>query len=51
MNHKAACATASHFALWQRIAESNECAVILEHDAVMIKPIDFDIPDNKIWYA
>lgn len=48
MNHKAACATASHFALWQRIAELNECAVILEHDAVMIKPIDFDIPDNKI---
>lgn len=49
MDPRAACATASHFAVWKRIAHGeNECAVILEHDAVMIRPVDVNIPDYKI---
>lgn len=48
MDDKAACATAGHFMIWKKIAESGECAVILEHDAIMLQPVDFDIPDGYI---
>ncbi len=48
MDDKAACATAGHFMIWKKIAENDECAVILEHDAIMLQPVDFDIPDGYI---
>jgi hypothetical protein len=48
MNDPAACATAGHMAIWKRIWDNNECAVILEHDALMLHSIDIDIPDNVI---
>lgn len=44
----AACATVSHALLWKKIVDNRETAIILEHDAVMLHPIDIDIPDNKI---
>lgn len=48
MNDPAACATAGHIAIWKKILDNNECAVILEHDSLMLHPIELDIPDNVI---
>lgn len=46
---KAMCATAGHFGIWKSIAEgTDDAAVILEHDAVMLHPVTIDIPDNTI---
>lgn len=46
---KAECCTAGHAAIWKKIAEgSDKVAIILEHDAVMINPIDIEIPDGFI---
>jgi len=44
----AAGCTASHAHLWKKIADNKECAVILEHDAMMLHPVTIDIPDDKI---
>ena len=45
--NKAACATVGHAQIWKKIADNNECAVILEHDALMLQPVnELDIPDN-----
>lgn len=44
----AQCCTAGHAAIWKKIAEGNEAAIILEHDAIMLQPIDIDIPDDMI---
>lgn len=48
MNINAACATAGHIKIWQRIANNKECAIILEHDAIMLHKLDLDIPDNLV---
>ena len=48
MNDKAACATASHFNIWKKILDNKECAIILEHDALMLQKVNIGIPDNKI---
>jgi GR25 family glycosyltransferase involved in LPS biosynthesis len=48
MDDRAACATAGHFMIWDKIAKSGECAVVLEHDAIMLHPMNFDIPDGYI---
>lgn len=40
--------TAGHIAIWKRISENNECAAILEHDAIMLHAPTVDIPDNQI---
>ena len=56
MNHRinskgvdpAACCSVSHALIWKKIIEANECAVVLEHDALMLYPIDLDIPDKKV---
>lgn len=46
---KAMCATAGHFGIWQKIAAGeDEAAIILEHDAIMLHPINISIPDNQI---
>jgi len=44
----AACCSVSHALVWKDIAEGSSCSVILEHDAIMLHPIDIDIPDGKI---
>lgn len=44
----AACVTVSHYLLWQKIVDTNECAIILEHDGIMLHAVDLDIPDNLI---
>jgi GR25 family glycosyltransferase involved in LPS biosynthesis len=44
----AACCSVSHALIWKEISQRNECAVILEHDAIMLHPIGIDIPDNRI---
>lgn len=48
MDDKSACATASHFLVWQRVLRKHECAIILEHDASLMKPITTLIPHGKI---
>ena len=50
MQQKAMACTAGHFHIWKVIAEGpDEAAVILEHDAIMLQPMDnFDIPDGFI---
>ncbi len=47
-NDPAACATVSHALVWKKILDNKETAVILEHDSVMLQPVDLDIPDDKI---
>ena len=44
----AAGCTASHAHLWKRISENKECVIILEHDGIMLHPLDLDIPDDRI---
>jgi len=47
-NHKgpASCATLGHFLIWEQIIAREECAVILEHDAIMLHKPAFDLADN-----
>lgn len=46
---KAECCSAGHGAIWKRIAEGpDEAAVVLEHDAIMLHPVDINIPENTI---
>ena len=48
-HQKAHLATAGHFAIWQKIASGpDDAAIVLEHDAIMLQPVDIDIPENKI---
>ena len=48
VNDVAACATASHFAIWRKILENRETAIVLEHDALMLHPVAISIPDDRI---
>jgi len=43
-----ACCTASHFNIWKKIVENKECAIILEHDAIMLHKVNMEIPHDKI---
>jgi hypothetical protein len=45
---KGGAATAGHIYVWHKIANSNECAVILEHDAIMLHKPEIDIPDGMM---
>lgn len=48
-SQKAECCSAGHGAIWKRIAEgTDEAAIILEHDAIMLHNIDINIPENAI---
>jgi GR25 family glycosyltransferase involved in LPS biosynthesis len=40
--------TAGHIHIWHEIAKGTECAVILEHDAIMLHKPDIEIPDDMI---
>jgi hypothetical protein len=42
------CCTAGHFNIWKKIAKNKECAIILEHDAIMLHKVNIEIPHNKI---
>lgn len=42
------CCSAGHAAIWKKIADGNEAAVVLEHDALMLHNPNIDIPDNRI---
>lgn len=44
----AACCSVSHALIWKHISQNNECAIVLEHDSIILHPIDIDIPDGKI---
>ena len=48
MDKGAAGCTASHAHLWKRISKNKECVIILEHDGIMLHPLDLDIPDDRI---
>ena len=43
-----ACATAGHILIWKKIVDNNECAIVLEHDALMFHKVDIDIPDDAL---
>lgn len=46
---KAECCSAGHGLIWKKIAEgSDDAAIILEHDSIMLHPVDVDISDNQI---
>jgi hypothetical protein len=46
---KAVCCSAGHAAIWKAIAEGEDgAAIVLEHDAIMLHPMNLDIPDNVI---
>ncbi len=46
---KAHCCSASHGEIWRLIAEGkDEAVIVLEHDAIMLHPVDIDIPENEI---
>jgi len=46
---RAECCSAGHGAIWKAIAEGpDEAAIILEHDAIMLHPMNLDIPDGAI---
>lgn len=47
-SNKAQLASSGHAAIWKKIADNKECAIILEHDAIMLHRVDISIPDNKI---
>jgi hypothetical protein len=47
-HNSASCATVSHARLWKKIYDAQECAIILEHDSLMLHNIPLDIPDNVI---
>lgn len=48
-DEKAECCTAGHAAIWKKIAEGEEdVGIVFEHDAIILHPIDIDIPENRI---
>lgn len=42
------CCSAGHAAIWKKISEGNEAAIVLEHDALMLHNPNIDIPDDRI---
>lgn len=45
---KAQLCSAGHAAIWKKIYDNKECAVVMEHDGIMLHNIDIDIPDNAL---
>lgn len=47
--NRAQLCTAGHVAIWKKIVDENiNQAIILEHDAIILDNINFEIPDNTI---
>lgn len=47
-NGKAQNATSGHAMIWKKIRDSGKPGIVLEHDAIMLHPIDLEIPNNMI---
>ena len=47
-NAKAQFATSGHAMIWKKIRDSGQPGIVLEHDAIMLHPIDIEIPDDMI---
>lgn len=47
-NPAAQCCFSGHIAIWKKILDSGEAGIILEHDGIMLHPVNIDIPDNTI---
>lgn len=45
---KGGACTAGHIHIWHKIAIGNECAIVLEHDAIMLHKPEIEIPDDTI---
>jgi len=45
---KGGAATAGHLHIWKKIADNKECAIVLEHDALMLHKPTLDIPDGQL---
>jgi len=48
MDVRAACATAGHYLIWDKIIEDDVVGIVLEHDAIMLHKPEIDIPDDAI---
>jgi GR25 family glycosyltransferase involved in LPS biosynthesis len=48
VNGKGGAATAGHIHIWHKIASGNECAVVLEHDSILLHNPNIDIPDDTM---
>lgn len=48
VNGKGGACTAGHIHLWHKIANSDHCSIVLEHDAIMLHKPEIDIPDDVI---
>jgi len=47
--NKAALCTVSHAMIWKKVVEgSDECVIILEHDAIMLHKPTIDMPNDRI---
>lgn len=44
----AQCCWSGHMCMWKKIVDSGETAIILEHDGMMLHPVNVDIPDDMI---
>src|SRR6056300_641791 len=44
----AQCCYSGHIAIWKKIADSNEAAIVLEHDGMMLHRVNVEIPENMI---
>ena len=48
VNGKGGACTASHIHIWHKIANSDQCSIVLEHDAIMLHKPNIEIPDNVL---
>lgn len=44
----AASCTATHFDIWKHAVATDQCVIILEHDAIVLDEMDFFVPDGII---
>jgi len=44
----AQCCYSGHIAIWKKIADGNEAAIVLEHDGMMLHRVNVEIPENMI---
>jgi len=44
----AQCCYSGHIAIWKKIADSGKAAIVLEHDGMMLWPVNVEIPENMI---
>ena len=41
-------ATLGHYGIWQKIQDNKECAIVLEHDSLLLHKVTIDIPDMNL---